>query len=314
MNSGKHAVSGWVEVSLTVDGELAEAVANVMARFAPDGVVIESTKISPDPEGEGRPTGPLRVLCYLPADAQIEETRRRLEEALWYLGRIRPLPAPEYRPIQQVDWTEAWRQHYRPIEIGRTLVIVPAWMENPNPERIAIRIDPGMAFGTGTHPTTQLCLELVEEIIDDSDQRSDMQVIDLGCGSGILAVAALKLGVAHALGVDIDADALRSARKNAQTNQVAEQLEFGLGSLKDILIGTYSIHQAHLVLANILAPVVVRLLDEGLEKLLMPDAEIVLSGILDEQLWEVAEAVKRNGLRMIDRRQIEDWVALRVAH
>ena len=312
MNSGKHAAPGWVEVSLTVDGELAEAVADVMARFAPDGIVIESTKILPDPKGEGRPIGPLRVLCYLPADAQIEEVRRRLEEALWYLGRIRPLPAPEYRPVQQVDWTEAWRQHYHPIEIGRKLVIVPAWMENPHPERIAIRIDPGMAFGTGTHPTTQLCLELVEEIIEGADRRSEMQVIDLGCGSGILAVAALKLGVAHALGVDIDADALRSARKNAQTNQVAAQLEFGLGSLNDILIGTYSIHQAHLVLANILAPVVVRLLDDGLGKLLMLDGEIVLSGILDEQVGEVAEAVKRNGLRTIDSRQIEDWVALRV--
>jgi ribosomal protein L11 methyltransferase len=313
LNSKKHAAPGWIEVSLTVDGELAEAVADVLARFAPDGVVIESTKISADPVGEGRPMGPLRVFCYLPADTMIEETRRRLEEALWYLGRIRPLPMPEYRPIQQVDWTDAWRQHYRPIEIGRKLVIVPAWIENPCPERIAIRIDPGMAFGTGTHPTTQLCLELVEEIIEGADQRSDMQVIDLGCGSGILSVAALKLGVAHALGVDIDEVALRSARKNAQTNGVAEQLEFGLGSLTEILDGTYSIRQAHLVLANILAPVVVRLLDEGLGKLLMADGEIVLSGILDEQVREVAEAVKRNGLRMIDRRQIEDWVALCVA-
>jgi ribosomal protein L11 methyltransferase len=186
-------------------------------------------------------------------------------------------------------------------------------MENPSPERIPIRIDPGMAFGTGTHPTTQLCLEMLEEIIDASAQQSDMQMIDLGCGSGILAVAALKLGAAHALGVDIDQEALQSARKNAQANNVAEQLEFGLGSLNEILQGTYSIHQADLVLANILAPVVVRLLDEGLEKLLISGGEIVLSGILDEQVDEVAEAVTRNGLRLIDRRQIDDWVALHVA-
>jgi hypothetical protein len=133
VTSKNHVTPSWLEVSLLVNGELAEAVADVLARFAPDGVVIESTEISPDPEGEGRPTGPLRVLCYLPVDAQIEETRQRLEEALWYLGRIRPLPPPEYHPIQQVDWTEAWRQHYRPIEVGR-LVIVPAWMEQPRPE------------------------------------------------------------------------------------------------------------------------------------------------------------------------------------
>ncbi len=305
--------SGWLEVSLEVDGELAEAVADVLARFAPEGVVIEATAIKPDPAGEGWPTGPLRVVCYLPMDPQVEEKRQRLEESLWYLGRIRPIPAAEYHPIQQVDWTEAWRQHYRPIEIGQHLVIVPAWMDNPSPGRLPIRIDPGMAFGTGTHPTTQLCLELVEEIVKTTDQRNEMQVIDLGCGSGILAVAALKLGAAHALGVDIDQDALRSAHKNAQANDVSEWIEFGLGSLNDILQKNFSIQQAQLVLANILAPVLIRLLDEGLEKLLMKNGALVLSGILDEQVEDVSLAVERNGLLVTDRRQIEDWVALRVA-
>ena len=313
MTSANQAIPGWLEVSLIVDGEMAEAVADVLARFAPDGVVIESTRISPDPEGEGQPTGPLRVFCYLPLDAQVEEKRQRLEEALWYLGRIRPLPAPDYRPIQQVDWTETWRQHYRPIEVGRRLVIVPAWMDNPRPERIPIRIDPGMAFGTGTHPTTQLCLELVEEIITSAERPSQMQVIDLGCGSGILSVAALKLGAAHALGVDIDEDAIKSARKNAQTNDVVGRIEFGLGSLDEILNETYSIHQAQLVLANILAPVLARLLDAGLGKLLTSDGEVVLSGILDEQVNDVTAAVQRNGLGLVSRLQIDDWVALRVA-
>lgn len=305
--------SGWLEVSLEVDGELAEAVADVLARFAPEGVVIEATAIKPDPEGEGWPIGPLRVVCYLPMDTQVEEKRQRLEESLWYLGRIRPIPAPEYRPIQQVDWTEAWRQHYRPIKIGQHLVIVPAWMDNPSPRRLPIRIDPGMAFGTGTHPTTQLCLELVEEIVETTDRRSEVQVIDLGCGSGILAVAALKLGAAHALGVDIDQDALRSAQKNAQANEVSERIDFGLGSLNDILQKNFSIQQAQLVLANILAPVLIRLLDEGLGRLLTMDGALVLSGILDEQVNDVNLAVERNGLKITDRRQIEDWVALRVA-
>ncbi len=93
---------------------------------------------------------------------QIEATRHKLEEALWYLGRIQPLPPVEFRPVQETNWAETWKQHYRPIVLGQKLVIVPAWLESPQPERIAIRIDPGMAFGTGTHPTTQLCLELIE--------------------------------------------------------------------------------------------------------------------------------------------------------
>lgn len=197
----------WMEVSLTVDGELAEAVAEVMARYIPDGVAIESTAIIPDLEGEGQPGGPLRVCGYLPIDERLEETRRRLEEGLWYLGRIRPLPAAEYKPIQEINWVEAWKQHYQPIPIGRRLIIVPAWIELPTQERIPIRIDPGMAFGTGTHPTTQLCLELLEEYL-----RPGEAIIDMGCGSCILAIAAIKLGASQALGVDIDLQAIPNAR------------------------------------------------------------------------------------------------------
>ena len=144
MATGKHEANQshpthWLEVALVVDGELAEAVAELLARFAPNGVVIEATHIVPDVNGEGRVEGPLRVAAYLPADAHLEEQRQRLEEALWYLGRIRPLPEAEYHMVQQADWAEAWKQHYHPIAIGRRLMIVPAWLENPQP---AARSDP----------------------------------------------------------------------------------------------------------------------------------------------------------------------------
>jgi len=152
----------WLEISLDVDGEMAEAVAEVLARFAPNGVVIESTAISPETEGQGRPVGDLQVRAYLKIDAQIEETRQRVEEALWHLGRIRELPPPTFRTIGETNWAENWKQHYKPVPIGERLIIVPAWMESPDTLRIPIQIDPGMAFGTGTHPTTQLCLELLE--------------------------------------------------------------------------------------------------------------------------------------------------------
>ena len=162
--------SSWLEVSLTVDGEMAEAVAEVLARFIPNGVAIESTAIYADPEDEGYPIGPLRVCGYLPVDDRLEETRHKVEEALWYLGRISPLPAPQFRTVQEQDWAEAWKQHYHPIAIGQRLIIVPAWLESPDPARIPIRMDPGMAFGTGTHPTTQLCLELAETVLTGQDQ------------------------------------------------------------------------------------------------------------------------------------------------
>lgn len=121
-------------------------MAEVLARF------------SPDLDSEGYPGGPLRVCAYLPVDDQFEDTRDRIEESLWYLGRIRSLPAPAFELIQETDWTTAWKQHYHPVPIGERLIIVPAWLEPPDKTRIPIRIDPGMAFGTGTHPTTQLCL------------------------------------------------------------------------------------------------------------------------------------------------------------
>src|SRR5512135_3356753 len=175
----------WLEVSMTVNGELAEAVADVLARFAPNGVMTEQGVKFLNDEDEGTASGPITVRAYLPVDEGLEERRQKLEEALYYLGRIQPMPAPRFQPIADQNWMEAWKQHYRPIPIGQRLLILPAWMDSPEPERIAIKIDPGMAFGTGTHPTTQLCLQLLEETIERRELPQDSRVIDVGCGSGI---------------------------------------------------------------------------------------------------------------------------------
>ena len=317
----------WLEVSLTVDGELAESVAEVLARFIPDGVVIETTSIAPDAEGEGAPVGPLRVCGYIPVDGQLEVTRQRIEESLWYLGRIPapfPLPLAEYKPIQEENWIEAWKQHYHPVAIGRKLIIQPAWLESMEQERIPIRIDPGMAFGTGTHPTTQLCLEMIENLLLSPDLSQPpvlppgADVIDVGCGSAILSIAALKLGARFALGMDIDMQAIPNARLNALQNGVAGCLELGVGSVAEIREGKFPIRQAHLVLANILAPVIIRLLDEGMTDLLIPGGVLVLSGILEDQ-WlgkeghvSLKEALERHDLQILDRRQSGDWIALAV--
>ena len=156
----------WLEVSLTVNGELAESVADVFARFAPNGVMTEQGVKFLDDEDEGTATGPITVRAYLEVDDNLEETRQRLEESLFYLGMITPVPTPTYKQIADQNWMEAWKQNYKPILIGQRLLILPAWLESPDPKRIPIKIDPGMAFGTGTHPTTQLCLELMEKYFD----------------------------------------------------------------------------------------------------------------------------------------------------
>lgn len=334
----------WLEVSLIVEPELVEPVSEVLARFAPDGVVVESITLTAEMDNNlGRAIGPLRVAAYLPVDDSLEEKRQRLEKSLWYLGRIRPLPAPSFQVIEQADWSESWKQHYHPIDIGERLVVVPAWLENPRPERIPIRIDPGMAFGTGTHPTTQLCLAVVEEYLTgdgrpqtaDGGQKTETAssasgprssvvgrrpasestrlsrvVIDLGCGTAILAIAAIKLGVERALGVDIDPEAIQAAQENVAANGVETQIELAVGSLQEVLAGNFGLRQGGLVLANILAPVLVRLLGEGLAELLEPGGLLVLSGILAEQAGEVQAALEKSGLRLIETRQMGDWVAL----
>ena len=317
----------WLEISLIVDGEMAEAVSEVLSRYAPDGVVIESTQIKPDLQGEGQLTGPLRIYAYLPNDQQVEQKRKSLEEALWHLGTIRSLSKPQFRFIEQADWAEAWKQHFQPIEIGQRLMIVPAWLEPPDQSRVVVRIDPGMAFGTGTHPSTRLCLEMIDEWIASNqesrmgdcqlgtedpqlDLDKGMEMIDIGCGSGILAIAAIKLGVPRALGVDVDPQAIIAARRNAQANDIAEQLELRVSSLPEVLAGHFSLKQASLVAVNILAPVLVGMLEEGLSHLLTRDGRLILAGILEEQAEQIISAAEGQGLSLLDKRQMGDWVAL----
>ncbi len=300
----------WLEVSLTVDGELAESVADVLARFAPNGVMTEQGVKFTDEEDEGTATGPITVRAYLEVNEQLEETRQKLEESLYYLGMITPVPTPSYKQIADQNWMEAWKQHYKPILIGERLLILPAWMESPNPERIAIKIDPGMAFGTGTHPTTQLCLELMELFFVGANHHSPLQVIDVGCGSGILSIAALKLGAQTVLGVDIDIESVRNSRENADINGIGDELIIGQGSVTEILQGKFPFKSAPLVVANILAPIIIRLFDAGLADLVETGGEIILSGILAHQANSVLEAAQVTGLRVNDQRQMGDWVAL----
>ena len=297
----------WLEVSLTVNGELAESVADVFARFAPNGVMTEQGVNFLSEEDEGTATGPITVRAYLEVNEQLEETRHKLEEALFYLGMITPVPSPTYKQIADQNWMEAWKQHYKPILIGQRLLILPAWLESPEPARIPIKIDPGMAFGTGTHPTTQLCLELMEL---STDNCSLTTVIDVGCGSGILSIAALKLGAEKVLGVDIDIESVKNSRENADTNGVGEELLLGQGSVTEVLSGSFQFKSAPLVVANILGPILIRLFDAGLADLVEPNGEIILSGILDHQAESVIKAGEAKGLKRNDQRQIGDWVAI----
>ncbi|MGD8456270.1 MAG: 50S ribosomal protein L11 methyltransferase [Anaerolineales bacterium] len=296
--------NSWLEISLVVNGEMAEAVAEVLSRYVQNGVVIQNLDVSDNPYESEQLTGLLRVSGYLPIDSQSEQIRRRIEEALWHLGQIQPLPEPEFNIIPEKDWMEAWKQHYRPIHVGRRLLVLPAWIDNPDPGRIPIFIDPGMAFGTGVHPTTQLSLRLIEKHI-----RPGGAVFDVGCGSGILSIAAYKLGASPVCGVDVDLKAVEIARENAAANGILEGVSFHLGSLVEIEVGLFPVRQAPLVVANILTHILLDLLDRGLAGLVAENGVLLLAGILQDQQHEILAAVKNHGLAVIDRIQMDDWLA-----
>lgn len=315
----------WLEISLTLDGELAEAVADVLARYSYQGVSIESTAIEENPDDEGRPIGPVRVRAYLPADAPaaLEATRTKIEQDLFYLGMIRPLPAPTYTFVADTDWEELWKSFYKPMRVGERLVIIPAWVygqiDAPAPDGIPIVMNPGMAFGTGTHPTTQLCLAMLETYVKPGNR-----VFDIGCGSGILSVAAVKLGAGTVLAVDIDPQAERATRENAALNDVADKIEFRPGSL-DLVLSAKRAGDDHstirlpdpstssefpIVVANIFARVIINLLKDGLARTLAPGGALIVSGILVEQGDDVQAALHTAGLTIIEQRRSGDWIAV----
>lgn len=283
----------WLEISVTSDNEGAEAVAEVLSRYAYRGVVIEA---GPD----GWNAGPVIVRAYLPADDRLRANKRRIEEALCHLDRIRSVSVPSFRPVAEEDWVEAWKERLNVLRIGRHVVIRPSWRDYvPEPGDIVIQLDPGMAFGTGLHPTTQMCLVALEELM-----RPEAAVLDLGTGSGILAIAAAKLGAGHVLAVDRDPVAVKTARGNLVTNGVQGVVSVMEGSLQDVS------RSYDLVVVNILAKVIVEMMGEGLATRLRPGGRLITAGIIADQTSEVVAALERGGLTAIERQQREDWVCL----
>jgi ribosomal protein L11 methyltransferase len=295
----------WLEVSVQVDGEAAEAVSEVLNRYGRGGVVIEH--LLADGLGAHQDTDELRVKAYLPADDPV--LKHTVEEALWHLGQLYPIPDPSFRRLAEADWAEAWKQHYSVLRVGKRTVIVPRWLDHePEPgssavDEVVITLDPGMAFGTGTHPTTRLCLEALERYVD-ARRPPAPRVLDLGTGSGVLSIAAAKQGAASVLALDIDGLAVAAARENVAENGVGEQVQVGLGSL-DAARGPYD-----LILVNILAQVICDLVHEGLADLVRPGGTVIASGIIDEREPDVRNAFAAHGVHVVDRLVERDWVAL----
>jgi len=296
-------MSSWIEVSLCADGESAEAIAEVLERFGHQGVSLEQTGITPDKwdESEVPPGRRFRLRAYFPADERAESTKKELETALGHMRLMYPMPQPSYKTLDAEDWAEAWKAHYQPLRVGQRILIRPLWIDvAPAPGEIEIALDPGMAFGTGTHPTTQLCLEALERLIGPAQD-----LLDLGSGSGILSIAAAKLGARNVLALDIDPIAVAATAGNARANGVEDKIIAGQGSLETVL---HSARRFDVIVVNILARDILQLTTEGLGEILRPGGLAIFSGIIDEQLDEVETALSRSGLQPYARHQRGDWL------
>ena len=310
----------WLEFSVTTDSEVAEAIVELFTRHSRHGAVVEiavdafehELAVSPPPDM-------VVVKTYLPLDGSEAQVRDLLEQGLWHLGQIRPVAEPEIRHLTEEDWAENWKKQYHPLHVGQRMVIVPAWqVYEPAPGEVAIRLEPGMAFGTGLHPTTRLCLEALETHL-----ISGARVLDVGTGSGVLAIAAAMLGAESVLALDIDSVAVSVARENVRRNDVSQKVTLLAGSLPGLVaeaqgpllpdgsqgLALLQEGQFDLVLVNILARVIVELAP-ALAAKLAPGGQLIVAGLIDRQEAEVVETLGGLGLDIVARAQEEDWVRL----
>ena len=296
--------TAWEQLSFEVAQQKARELAPLLDEILPGGAVEERIYGDLFPHELDGYQGPVRLSGYFPA-AMSQQIKKRVAALLDQLS-LDPLDV-QFSALEHRNWAAAWQERYRPIPVGKRLVVVPTWLDNPYPDRLPIWMDPGMAFGSGTHPTTQLSLALLERCLEESQPG---RMIDVGCGSGILSIGAAKLGVNQVLGVDIDPDAIEIASENAKTNRMSGSISFQEGSVKELLVQKGGSDGVLLVTANIIAPVLVDLFGEGLGDLVLPGGRLILSGILGEQLPEIQQNLDRTGFTLSVQLRQEDWIAL----
>lgn len=298
----------WTEIKISVDNADAESAEAIAHMTVPYGIYVEDysnleqevREIANidliDEELLGRDRSKTIIHIYISPEENPREAVAYLGEMLSAQGILNSIDCSS---CKEEDWLNNWKKYFHPIEVGEKLLIRPSWYENYDPKgRTVLNLDPGVAFGTGTHETTRLCLEAMEKYLKESDE-----VLDVGCGSGILAVGALLLGAKRAVGVDIDEMAVKTARENAELNGVSDKIEIIHGNLTDKVSGKYN-----LVLANIVADAIM-LLSADIREYMADDAVYIMSGIIDTRVDEVLAALE-SSFEVIDKLCENGWYCL----
>jgi len=297
----------YLEVAIRCQREAADAVGNALAELTGGGYAVDdpmdiiqnrsSWEITDLVAGD-----PAWVVVkgWLADEGDVEGARIRLEERLASirelgLGTIEP---PAYAWVQEEDWANAWKAYFKPTRVGERLMIIPSWESYElQPQDLPLYLDPGMAFGTGTHPTTSLCLRKLEAVV-----QPGMRVLDVGTGSGILAIAAARLGAAPVVGIDIDPVAVRVAKENAQRNGVT--IDVRAGTLDQV-----ETDECDLIIANIIASIIIDILPDVASRMKM-GGKFLASGIIAEKKQAVADAMTATWLLPIEIREEGGWVAI----
>jgi ribosomal protein L11 methyltransferase len=296
----------WLELTVEVDAEAVEAVSEILGRLG-QGAAVRPTRLLRDPDDElsvrEDPSAPYELTAHLADDSAAPEAIDRTERALWHLQAfgLRPVGPLHVRPVEDRDWTEAWKSGYVPQRIGR-LLVVPSWLDpTPADGHTVIRLDPGMAFGTGLHPTTRGCLELLQRV-----GPMPSRVLDVGSGSGILGLAAIALGAGSVDAIDTDAVAVQATLDNARLNGMTGRVSARQGTLPRKADEPYP-----LVLANLVAAVLVQLAG-ALAAHTARGGTLLASGIIAERGDEVAAALDAAGFAAEERLDDGEWISLRM--
>jgi ribosomal protein L11 methyltransferase len=303
----------WVELSCRVPKDLVDQLADFLVDLSGSGVCIDNQMLDTFSLETLDESPILTVKAYFTAGPELE---RNLAEVTAYMAELcaavpefSPLP-PVVAVVKQEDWATSWKQYFHTGTIGRRLVLKPSWEEfDPKGDQVIIEIDPGMAFGTGTHPTTRLCLEALERIVDAAPPFTGMSlpeafnVLDVGTGSGVLAIAARKLGGGHMVALDIDPQAVEVARQNLANNGITEALDVGITPVSEITA------EFSVVFANILAEDLIKM-SPLLSPRLLPGGVLILSGILTEKEGGVTAAYAATGLTLVEATRLDEWSCL----
>lgn len=308
----------WVRLTISTKSEAVEAISYALTNIGiptieiddPNDIALTMEKKNKtdwdyiDEELlKNKDTDEVHIKAYLPEDTPYEEKIIQIQNSLNHIKQFLDIGKGTVKTdiLHEEEWANSWKKYYKPLKIGKNILIKPSWEEYTprDDDEVIIEMDPGMAFGTGTHETTSMCLELIEKYIAKGDV-----VFDIGCGSGILGIASAKLGASSVIGVDLDANAVKVAKNNVNSNNVQHIMKLYEGNLLDVID-----QKADIVVANIIADVIIELSQSVLE-FLKPNGLFIASGIIRERLQDVKEAMGKNGLDIIDLYEKGSWCAL----